>query len=143
MKPGFTLLELLVTLGIMSTLALVAVPQYGLLKSGVAFNNEVAALIDNLRTAQNRALTGQGGLDHGLELEENRYRLFGVNALGSRQYDSWITLPDNFALEQAGPEVIFHRLLSGDTDGLTTTTLTFGSQVRLIVINKTGQVASL
>ena len=28
-------------------------------------------------------------------------------------------------------------------DGLTTTTLTFGSQVRLIVINKTGQVASL
>ncbi|MCX6796618.1 MAG: prepilin-type N-terminal cleavage/methylation domain-containing protein [Candidatus Falkowbacteria bacterium] len=85
MKNGFTLIEMLVVVGIGVMMAVVSISLYGNLQISAQLNENTAQIIQTLRIARERSIAGYNNRAHGVYLVINpsgsdRYILYqGIN----------------------------------------------------------------
>ncbi len=150
---GFTLVEILVIIGIMVILVAFAIPSYRFFQRESDLNNSAEEIINTLRLAQSKTLASEGASQYGVYFDQtispHQYTLFKGTGytLRDSSFDEIHKLPESieiFAinLNGGGSEVIFDRILG--------TTSHFGSlSIRLkndpgktknIYIENSGQV---
>jgi prepilin-type N-terminal cleavage/methylation domain-containing protein len=158
MKSGFTLVEMLIVVGIGVMMAVVAISLYGTLQVSSQLNENAAQIIQALRTARERSIAGLNNKPYGVNLIINpngadSYILYQGTSYTSRiqTYDQTQVLDSALSLSisgliQGGNNVdINFSLYSGTpnnpTSGIGTITLTHSSQgSRSITINTLGTI---
>lgn len=139
-RPGITLIEIAIGIGIMAMLIALVAPSYATLRVGVALGNASRELQSSLRLVQNRAFVSQGGTTHGVHLEAGYYVLFG----GSWEvptYTKRVDLPHGVSLTTgAGQTVIFSRL-GGLPDSSSDLALSAGSNQRVVRVDSGGLIS--
>jgi len=123
MARGFTLVEILVIVGIMLTLMGLAVPAYHLFRSQADLNNTAEEVINALRLAQNKTLASEGAIQYGVYFDQaaspNQYTLFKGEsyALRDTAFDRIYELSKEIEIYEAnlngGSEVVFNRIIGG------------------------------
>lgn len=119
-SKAFTLVETLVVIGILLTLALLVIPIIDDLQSEVGFDNNAQEVISVLRLARSKTLSSEGPAQWGVYFATSdlphRYILFQGENYASRDVslDQTHTLPKNVRFSdvsfQGGKEVVFNRL---------------------------------
>jgi len=101
-KKGFTLVELLVVISCISILTAVAVPSYAIMQKNIGLSNTTQEVVNALRVAQNLAISSQGGADHKVVFQNDKYILDGTT-----EYEL-----NNGAqiIQGGGTEIIFKKL---------------------------------
>jgi prepilin-type N-terminal cleavage/methylation domain-containing protein len=115
LQKGFTMVELLTVIGIITILTAVAVPSYGLMKKNVSFSSAVEEVANTLREAQNLSMSSQTS-DPSLEAEEwvvgfasdkKSYSLYPVSQYRITEYklDNGVEI-----IQGADTEIVFKHL---------------------------------
>jgi prepilin-type N-terminal cleavage/methylation domain-containing protein len=143
-KKGFTLVELLITIGITLVLASAAVPIYGNLQVSAQLNENTTQIVQTLRTAHERSVARQNDDTWGVYLTATTYTLYKGATYATRDagFDRTTTLDNalTIATTLTGNEVNFSKGL-GVADNIGTVTLTHdvnGSSA--LIINAFGVV---
>lgn len=130
-RAGFTLVELLVTIGIVGIVSAFSVPAYGAMRQSVALTAATRQLVSTLREAQNKSITSQDNAQFGVRFTGATYTLYRVAPAQDIR-----TVTADVPIISSNP-VIFTRL-SGQA---TQTTITLGSShVKTITISAQGLV---
>lgn len=152
---GLTLIELLVTVGILIILAAIAIPNLRFFQKESDLNNVAEEIINTLRLAQNKTLASEGASQYGVHFDAtstpNQYILFKGTDYASRatSSDEIYKLPKTVEISEidlwGGTEVVFERVT-----GYTSTTDQFGkislelkndpSKTKTIYIESSSQV---
>jgi prepilin-type N-terminal cleavage/methylation domain-containing protein len=159
MKSGFTLVEMLVVVGIGVMMAVVAISLYGTLQVSSQLNENTAQIIQALRTARERSVAGLNNKPYGVNLIINpngadSYIIYQGTSyiLRTQTYDQTQVLDNALSLSVTGLTMtgatnvdINFSLYSGapnnPTSGIGTITLTHSSQgSRSIKINSLGAI---
>lgn len=90
MRKGFTIIELLVVIGISIILAAAAAPLYGSLQVTAQLNDNTSLIIQTLRTARERSVAGYNNSLHGVYFDNNlgsvsSYVLYQGGSYATRQ----------------------------------------------------------
>lgn len=65
-QKAFTIVELLVVIGMISIVTAVALPAFAMMQKNISLKNYTKEIVSNLRQAQNLAVTKQDGVNHGI-----------------------------------------------------------------------------
>lgn len=76
LHAGYTLIEVLVVLGILATITVAALPAFGTFRSGRDVERDRRAIVAVLRSAQSRAMTGTGDASWGVRFSGDGYVLY-------------------------------------------------------------------
>ncbi len=140
---GFTLIELLVVIAIVGTLSAIAVPSYQLMRKNVALSSYTQEIVSALRLAQNRSISSQGGVTHGVHFDATQYSVYdGTWPAASPQVN---TLQDGVQVVSGAPGNIEFKHLTGETaDGVDHTfQIGFpGGRSSTITIKANGSISS-
>jgi prepilin-type N-terminal cleavage/methylation domain-containing protein len=120
-KRGFSLLELLVVVGIFSTIVFFALGSFSTSRESLALNDTEALVLFALEESRNKSTTGVGVTEHGVYVEEDKLTMFAGNSysgVGDVRY-----LSSRVVTDKTGAEIVFGRL-SGNSSEETTITLT-------------------
>lgn len=90
MRKGFTIIELLVVIGISIILAAAAAPLYNGLQVTAQLNDNTSLIIQTLRTAREQSLAGYNNARHGVYFDNNvgsvsSYILYQGDSYATRQ----------------------------------------------------------
>ena len=139
-KPGFTLLELMTVIGIMSILFLGSWSLYHGINNSVSLKSTSQEIYNALNLAQSRAINSQGNTVHGLHFNTDSYVIFSgpwTAPLKTREYD----LHGGMTISAgAGSTVTFDRL-TGETSDATIVISRSMSEQKTIEINQAGKIA--
>ncbi len=137
-RSGFTLIEVLTVIGIISILVVVAVPSYALMRNNVALTSTVEDLADTLRIAQNYSMTSQDGATWGVHCASDRYSMYK---------GTWPTAPAKETLLPSGvtmtcgiSDITFERLTGSTQNTQITVSLSTGV-VRTIQVSASGKIS--
>lgn len=151
MKRGFTLVEMMVVIGIVSLLLVVGSVNIRSFQSRSQVTQAAEELASILREAQSRSMTVVNGQTHGIHFEsgDGTYTLFEgtpfsqTNATNVKySLDASIQF-SNIALTGGGKDVIFDKL-TGSTShsgGVTISSKLDGSIQRTITITSQGKIS--
>ena len=152
---GFTIVELLVIVGILIILTAITIPNLRFFQKESDLNNATEEIINTLRLAQNKTLASEGASQYGVYFDAtstpNQYTLFKGRDFASRatSSDKIYKLPKTIKISEidlwGGEEAVFIRVSGG-----VSTTNQFGkvtlelkidsSKTRTIYIESFGQV---
>ncbi|MBI4273037.1 prepilin-type N-terminal cleavage/methylation domain-containing protein [Candidatus Uhrbacteria bacterium] len=146
---GFTLVELLVALTIISMTIVGSISLYGRLQVSAQLNEQSRRIISALRTAHMYALSGIGGTSHGIYFDidpdgSDRVVVYQGSSYATRVQDA--DLVENFPaslalslqLSPSATEIIFSRP-TGAVNATGTITLTLSAaDTRVISVNRLG-----
>lgn len=114
---GFTLVELLVVISITLVILVAAAPLYGNLQVSSQLNDISSQIVQTLRIAREQSVARLNNVEHGLQLEVNRYILYQGPSYVLRDstydrvrvLDSALTLSWSLAGAGAGGDVTFSK----------------------------------
>lgn len=110
---GFTLVELMIVIGITTILTGVSSVVYGNLQKSTQLNDISAQISQNLRLAREQSLAGLNDKSHGVKFNSNQYILYqGDNYTGrSVAYDRSFSVSSALTItaDVSGQEVNFSR----------------------------------
>ncbi len=132
-RPGLTMIELLVTIGVIGIVAATTVPAYASMRNSVGLSSAARQLVSTLREAQNKSITSQDNAQFGVKFDSGAktYTLYRVNPALDLQKVS-VGLPIT-----ATNATVFNRL----TGQATPTTITLGTgNTKTITISATGLI---
>jgi len=147
-RSGFTLTELLITIGITLILAVAAFPIYGSLQVGAQLDAASVDIVQIMRTAQARSIARTNGSRHGVYFDiiagSDRVVLYQGNSYAARDssydrplvLDSALSLSSNFSSEDI-------NFLRGSGVPTATGTVTVAHEAtgnRVIDINEVGRI---
>ena len=139
-SDGFTILELVIVIGIFSVLVLIATPSLFNFYSRANASSEQSSVVSYLRLAQSWSLSNRDNNNHGIKISEEEYTLFtGASyALRDTSLDETYDIPEEITLSGA-TEIVFDRK-SGRT---TQSTINIISDIasRSIDINSEGLIS--
>ncbi len=145
-ENGFTLVEAIIAIAIIGVLSGLSVPYFNSFLARNELKNESLKVVDALRTARIRAITGHSDSAWGVHFESNKYVVFKGNAYNaSDPFNSETVFPAvlSFAtttLNGGGSDVIFNKI-SGETSQYGTTTIQNDiNESNDIVINRIGMI---
>jgi len=137
-NPGFSLIELMVVIGIVGILAAASFMSVNKRRSGIALEDAQANLLIALEKARSNSVAGIGTLPHGVRIESNKFTIFeGATDISS------VTFPPSISTDQALPlNIIFNRI-SGTSTASTTITISRpdGSQKKINIF-KDGRITT-
>jgi type II secretory pathway pseudopilin PulG len=141
---AFTLVELLITIGIIILLAAVAAPIYGNLQVSAQLNESTSGVTQTLRQARQSAMSRENNAGWGVYFTSSSYTLYqGISyAARNNAYDLVISLDSalSFSTTLAGDEVNFSAGL-GEPSNTGSITLTHDvNGTRTITINSLGSI---
>ena len=145
-QKGFTLVELLMTVGITIVLAAAAFPVYGSLQVSAQLNENSSQIIQALRIAKQRSLVRYNNIEHGVKFVANSYVLYQGSSYSARQstYDRSVILESPLGLSwgfSGGVDEINFSKGIGVPSATGTITLVHDvSGTRTININSLGRV---
>lgn len=132
-SEGFSLLELLIVLGIMSLLLAAGSGVYRNFGKNVELSSTSQAMSADIRQIQSKAMTGESSLRWGVSLvnsSDDRYDLFSLTDAGVYTTSTTIYLPKSITFsdpsEGTVKNIIFSKI-SGSTTATTTTITSEGS----------------
>ena len=114
-RTGFTILEILLVVGMIVLLVAVSVPALGGWAARSQLSNFPLQAIDSLRRAEARATSGSGNSDHGVHFESGQFVLFEGSTYSAVDPDNQVvSLPANMtisaiSLTGGGADVIFEK----------------------------------
>lgn len=119
---GFTLIEIVVVIGLMSILAAIGFLRFGLLRDNADITTATQHMIATLQLARNQTLASLDDTVYGIHFESDRYILFKGSTYDSAASDNEVKeIGSGLEIYDidvgGGSEVIFNRL-----DGSTSTT---------------------
>jgi type II secretion system protein H len=130
-EPGFTLLEMLVVLGLLSLIAMIAVPDFERAMGLLELRETAATLQANLRVMRSDAVRSDQEVDFALDSDGKGYQW----SEGEKR-----RIPDRVGLRMAkGQAIVFYG--DGTTSGGAVKVLSAGREILLIVDESTGTVA--
>ena len=136
-KCGFTLTELLIVIGVVSIIAAAVIPIPGNLFVSGQLNETASQVIQTIRTAQTRSVSGFNDSAHGVRILSDGYVLFQeTDSLFDREVkvDEAVSLTTNLA----GNEVLFSKGLGApNATGIITLSHNTGRSI-IITVNPLG-----
>lgn len=150
MKRGFTLLEIMIVIGIMAIISAIILFSFGKLNSDQALDKDVLSVISLLNDARSLTLSSKGGTQYGVHVEGDRVVLYKgatyspsdpenvVQGLNSMVHIS------SYVLAGGASDILFKRL-TGNTEQSGTLTLSIRNDPSVqknITIFETGIVES-
>ena len=148
-RKGFSILELIITLGIFAVIVAAAMPIYNKLHISSGLKAAEAQFVQTLRIARERSVAGLGGMTYGVHITANGYTLYRSSVLtapydGTRDipYDQTTTVDSSISLSPVNVAIIFSKSTGAKIGALTTITLTqTGGDVRAVTVNTAGLVS--
>lgn len=146
-KKGFTLVEILAAIAIITAVTTIAVYVFGNLNKKEALSKDADALISLIRNARLFTISSKNASQYGVRLEANRAILFqgSVYAPGGEEeriheFSGNVEI-NSYSLNMGGQEIVFKRL-TGFTDNFGTVKIWLkdGSASTTITILSTGVV---
>jgi len=149
---SFTLLELLVVIGILIILIAIAVPNLRFFQKESDLTNSAEEIINTLRLAQSKTLASEGTSQYGVYFDNltspHQYTLFKGKNYISRDisFDEIHKLPKSVEISEinlaGGKEVIFNRIIGGTSQAgnLNLKLISDPSKTKTIYIENSGQV---
>jgi type II secretory pathway pseudopilin PulG len=150
-QKGFTVVELLLTIGIFIVLTSIATVSLGKFERNASLSSEVNTIIPDVKEQQIKAMAGDGEgsgsiSDYGIHISSTSYTLFRGTYVAGSSSNFVVSLPANIQLSTTFPssELIFTKG-SGEVAGPNTITLTdmTNSATKTITINKYGAITSI
>lgn len=142
-KQGFSLIELLITIGLMVSISVISIPLYGNLQASTKLDESLAQTIDFLRAAREQSRAGLRDADHGVYFDPgaNRITLYEGAAYSIRDemYDQILNLESGVTISTTIPlnEINF-AVNTGVSDTAGQVEFNFGNEKRSIDINQYG-----
>ena len=142
MQHGFTLVDTLMALGIMTAITALALPNYFAMRSNLILKDQVVSMVEIMRVARNRTVASQGGLAYGVSFESDHYVLFGGDPIAPQDTTVYPLINKVEVLEGSGTYVLFDRFTASANE--TEIELGFPSGVsRRIRIDAIGNISLL
>lgn len=141
-RKGFTLVELLVVLSLISVLAVLAMPTYNNMRHNVALETERQEVVSALRIAQQRAIASYGFEPHGVHFNTDSFVIFG-DSWTSPSYVITYDLPADIQFVQGQNSSVTFDRLTGTTGNTTVSVGYPGGDMRTISISESGTISSL
>jgi type II secretory pathway pseudopilin PulG len=133
---GFSFLEFIIIVGIFGILSSSFFINFRVTKQKNALDSAQASLFDALETARSRAITGVGGSNHGVYIENDKIISFeGTEYTGSGIEKD---LPGSISVSYSNDTIIFSRLTGTSTD--TVITLSNGAGTFNISVTEEGNI---
>jgi prepilin-type N-terminal cleavage/methylation domain-containing protein len=150
MRRGFTLIELIVVMGIFAALTGIATINLSNARSKTSLTSATEVFVADLKSQQVRSMAGEedsgsSASAHGIHFEENSYTLFkgsSYSPSGSRNFR--INLPQGTEFSPVNSDVVF-EVGSGEIAGDTVVTIrrvSDGNQ-KEVIINRYGVVEEI
>ena len=138
-KNGFTLVEVLIVIGILGIIVAFAIPFYQSFQVSSQMDNFTQEILQNLRRAQVRAMASESFSEFGVHFESNRFVIFrGSSYSPSDPFNEEVVLPDVFNISTGtSSDVVFARIIGTTTVETVTISTNFGES-RTITINELG-----
>lgn len=152
-KKGFTVLELLIVLGIIGLLVRIIIPGLASFRNNQILKNNTQDIVSLLNQARSDTLSSLNSTNYGVHIETSRVVYFvGSNFTEPNSSNVVYTLDSNLQIPSSGginlngggANVVFDRL-TGDTNNYGTIVIRLSSDAtkqRTITINKTGILSS-
>jgi prepilin-type N-terminal cleavage/methylation domain-containing protein len=142
-ERGFTLIEMLLSVGIIAMLAAMSLPIYASFASRNDLDLDTQGVVDMLRRAETYARTMNGDSNWGVKVQAGTVTLFKGTSYAAR--DSTADETDNIAgtitIGGTVSEVVFTKFTAiPNTTGTVTLTHTATNDVRTITLNAKGMV---
>ncbi|MFA5747096.1 MAG: prepilin-type N-terminal cleavage/methylation domain-containing protein [Candidatus Paceibacterota bacterium] len=140
-KKGFTLTEIIIVLGILLLILGSSFPLAMDFYRNRQIGSHLNGLVQALRNAQMRSISGEGDSSFGVEISDGRYTLFKGDSYAGRDpvFDEITEIPQTISVEGLS-EISFSKL-RGKPSAVGTTTLTLGSKEGRIEIDETGKIS--
>ncbi len=144
---AFTMLELLIVLGILAIVTIVSVPFFGSSISRNDLQNSAWRVIDDLRRAQSQAMAGHTNSAWGVHMQSDRHVFFRGTTYNAADpenietvFPSTVTM-SVISLNGGGSDVRFNKI-RGDTSDYGSVTLqdTNTAETITITINRAGHI---
>lgn len=140
MHNGFTLLEIVITMGILALLATLTLPLTTDAYRSFVLDSELKNFISILRRSQSFAMSNKLESDYGVKLQPDNFVVFKGSSFVARDPDFDENYPREGAVTITGfDEIVFQRL-SGSPTATATAELSAGSGTRIININRYGSI---
>jgi prepilin-type N-terminal cleavage/methylation domain-containing protein len=148
MHRGFTLMEVIVVIGLLAVFAVMGLSYSFDSYRGYLFRSEYTSFVNMLAKARNQALNNFNESCHGITILADEYRIFKTDECNLNDVDDYKGFPRNSSLTFDGPDTIMFdqltgNLNSGSCDGDDPCTITFGYGLRTksVEINRFGGIA--
>ncbi len=120
MKKGFTLIEILVALGIIVLLCVIIIGSFSSFRKSQNFNNAIEDTISIFNSARAKTLSSENASQYGIHLDSSKATLFKGTVFSQTDPNNQIINLDssieivNISINGGGSDVVFNRL-KGDT----------------------------
>lgn len=140
-KRGFTLIEALLVIGLLSLIAVLGIPFYQSFQTQSQLDSASLTILQALHTARIESLSGKNNTDHGVHIETHRIVSFIGSAYVPNDPQNFVVdLPNAITLSSAfGPDVIFARR-TGEAQQTGTVSLSALSTTHTFSIHEQGTV---
>ena len=146
-RQGFTLIEILVVIGIMGLLVAITFASYRIFSRQVDLETTAQKILSTLQLARNQTQASEDETQYGVHFEVSKYVLFKgatYNAADPNNKDYDLTSAEIYEINLGGgSEVVFDRIrgTSANSGNVKVRVLADTSKTRTIVINPAGQVS--
>lgn len=142
-KKGFTLIEILVVIGLLAVFASMGLSFSFDSYRGYLFRSEYTSAVNLLAQARNRAINNFNESSHGVLILDGEYRLF--QAPYEDDESTFQSFSRNNELTLTGPTEIIFEQVSGELEtlcdgGPCTITFGYGLKTKSITINEVGGI---
>ena len=143
-QPGFSLIEVLIVIGLIGFLVALAIPFYQGFQVSSELDNTVHSLVQTLRFAQAEAMASEGYQPWGVHFEGKRFVLFrGGEYQPKDPTNEETAMPGVLSIFSEYKDVIFDRVTGATTMAGKITISSNTEESHTIVINNLGVVNAL
>jgi len=141
-KRGFTLVEVMIVIGVLGIITGLAIPFYQSFQISSALDNAGQEITQALRTAQSRAMSSQGLSSHGVHFDINRFVVFKGDIYSPVDPDNeFFEVANTVDITSSGSSNIVFSVGEGLSDSQPVITITSSNnESHSISINNLGRI---
>ncbi len=119
---GFTILELMVSVGLITFLASLSATGYAAMRENMQLQNSTNEVRETIQLAQNKAMSAEAGESAGICFDYNKKNYYLVRGTDCRNILSSFALPGNIYFSELPPD---HKIIFAKLTGESSYTNTF------------------